>query len=111
MNRSRPYPVAPEIRQKRHIAALIGMLRQFLHCMRRSETANGMDMHAQYLEIGHNMVSAIVEQEYILQTQYGGFNDVNMEHRRYRYYQHPHFNLLNLQESLTERNLIRQVLT
>jgi hypothetical protein len=106
--------VSRAVQQKRHIASLIEMLRQYLRCVRRSETANGTNLHAQYLAIGHTMVSAIVEQEHVLQTQYmstatataTAAAENSLEFRRRYYYQSSHFNLLNLQESLLERNLV-----
>ena len=96
---------------KRHIAALIEMLRQFVRCMQRSEIANGTGMHEQYMNIGRTMVQTIVEQEFILQTQYIALEEplsLNLYHRRRYHYQGPHFNLLNLQESLLERLLISE---
>lgn len=96
------------MRRKRHISALIHMFRQFVTSMRRAETANGMEMHAQYLDIGHTMIRTIVHQEEMLQSQ---MTPTEVNPRRRCYYQSVQYNRLgfpelNLYEALMRRGLM-----
>lgn len=96
------------MRRKRHISALIHMFRQFVTSMRRAETANGMEMHAQYLGIGHAMIRTIVRQEVMLQSQ---MTPTEVNPRRRCYYQSAQYNLLgfpdlNLHEVLMAHGLM-----